>query len=110
MNARIVTQERTLLGEWTIVGLRTVKDAVKFHDPENCRPEKIPLTDGLLTALRSAHMHRKRLDEEEAEKKKRHAEEKLKRWKERARDQIVERKGREPRQKGAGGNGRNANS
>ena len=79
VNARIVTQERTLLGERTIVGLRTVKDAVKFHDPENCRPEKIPLTDGRLTAVRSAHMHhRKRLDEEEAEKKKRHAEEKLK--------------------------------
>ena len=39
VNARIVTQERTLLGERTIVGLRTVKDAVKFHDPENCRPE-----------------------------------------------------------------------
>ena len=80
MNARIVTQEpRTLLGERTIVGLRTVKGAVKFHVSENCRPEKIPLTDGLLTAVRSAHMHyRKRLDEEEAEKKKRHAEEKLK--------------------------------
>ena len=89
VNARIVTQERTLLGERTIVGLRTVKDAVKFHDPENCRPEKIPLTDGLLTAVRSAHMHyRKRLDEEEAEKKKRHAEEKLK-------AEEVERKKRE---------------
>lgn len=56
---------------------------------ENCRPEKIPLTDGLLTAVRSAHMHyRKRLDEEEAEKKKRHAEEKLK-------AEEVERKKRE---------------
>ena len=66
-----------------------MKDAVKFHDPENCRPEKIPLTDGLLTAVRSAHMHyRKRLNEEEAEKKKRHAEEKLK-------AEEVERKKRE---------------
>ena len=46
-----------------------MKDAVKFHDAENCRPEEIPLTDGLLTAVRSARMHyRKRLDEEEAEK------------------------------------------
>ena len=41
VNARIVTQERTLLG------LRSVKDAVKFYDPENLRPEKIALTDGL---------------------------------------------------------------
>ena len=80
MNARIVTQEWTLLGESTIFDPRTVKDAVKFKGPENCRPEKIPLTDGLLTAVRSAHMHyRRRLDEEEAEKKKkRHAEEKVK--------------------------------
>ena len=89
MNARIVTKERTLLGERTIVGVRTVKDAVKFHDPENCRPEKIPLTDGLLTVVRSAHMHYRRwLDEEEAEKKKRHAEEILK-------AEEVERKKRE---------------
>ena len=89
VNARIVTKERTLLGERTIVGVRTVKDAVKFHDPENCRPEKIPLTDGLLTVVRSAHMHyRKWLNEEEAEKKKRHAEEKLK-------AEEVERKKRE---------------
>ena len=48
MNACIVTQERTLLGERTIVGLTSVKDAVKFYDPENLRPEKIAVTDGLL--------------------------------------------------------------
>lgn len=79
VNARIVTQERTLLGERTIVGLRSVKDAVKLYDPENLRPEKIALTDGLLSAVRSAHMHhRQRLDEEEAEKKRKEADEKLK--------------------------------
>lgn len=50
--------------------LRSVKDAVKFYDSENLRPEKIALTNGLLTAVRSAHMHhRQRLDEEEAEKR-----------------------------------------
>ena len=70
MNARIVTRERTLLGERTIVGHTSVKDAVKFYYPENLRPEKIALTDGLLTAVQSAHMHhRQRLDEKEAEKK-----------------------------------------
>ena len=51
MYAHIVTQERTLLGERTIVGPRSVKDAVKFYDPENLRPEKIALTDGPITAV-----------------------------------------------------------
>ena len=75
----IVTQERTLLGEKTIVGPRSVKDAVKFYDPENLRPEKIALTDGPITAVWSADMHhKKRLGEEEAEKKRTEAEEKLK--------------------------------
>ena len=72
-------QERTLLGERTIVGLRSVKDAVKFYDPENLRPEKVALTDGPLAAVRSAYMHhRHRLDEEEAEKKRKEVKEKLK--------------------------------
>ena len=38
----IVTKERSRLWEQTIIGLRLLKDAVKFHDPVNCRPEKIP--------------------------------------------------------------------
>ena len=75
VNACIVTEERTLLGERTIVGLRMVKDAVKFHYPEKCITEKIPLTHGLLTAVRFAHMHyKKQLGKEEGEKKKRRAE------------------------------------
>ena len=44
------------------------KDAVKFHNPGKRITEKIPLTDGLLTAVRSAHkiMHyKKKLGEEE---------------------------------------------
>ena len=56
---------RKLMGRF----LRSVKDAVKFYDSENLRPEKIALTNALLTAVRSAHTHhRQRLDEEEAEK------------------------------------------
>ena len=79
VNAHIVTQERTLLGERTIVGLRSVKDAVKFYDPENLRLEKIALTDGPITAVRSAYMHhKKRLGEEGAEKKRKEAKEKFK--------------------------------
>ena len=103
MNARIVTQERT------IVGLRTVKNAVKFHNPENCRLEKIPLTDGLLTAVRFAHMHyKKRLDEEECRRESGKKEGRAREAK--TRDQIVAIKGIEPRQKGAGANDRKANS
>ena len=79
VNAHIVTQERTLLGERTIVGLRSVKDAVKFYDPENLRLEKIALTDGPISAVRSADMHhKKRLGEEGAEKKRKEGEEKWK--------------------------------
>lgn len=75
MNACIVMVERALLGERTIVGLRSAKDAVKFYDPGNLRPEKITLTDGLLTAVRSTYMHhRQGLDEEEAEKKRKEVE------------------------------------
>lgn len=40
VNARIATQERILLGERTIAGLRSVTDAVNFLDPELLRAEK----------------------------------------------------------------------
>lgn len=77
VNTHIVTLERALLGERTIVRLRAVQDAVKFHNPEHNRPEKLPLTDSLLTAVRSAHMcYRKCLEEEGAEKKKKEPEKK----------------------------------
>ena len=45
---------------------RLLRDKGERLDKE----EKIALTDGLLTAVQSAHMHhRQRLDEKEAEKK-----------------------------------------
>ena len=34
MNAHIVPQERCLLLERTIVGLRVVKEALRFQDPQ----------------------------------------------------------------------------
>ena len=55
-NACVVTQGRTLFEERTIVGLRVVKDAREFDDPRNCKQEKIPLTDGLLAAVRSPNI------------------------------------------------------
>ena len=46
------------------------KDAVKFHDPVNCRPEKIPVTKEMRKSVRFAHSaYRTRLDKEKGEKK-----------------------------------------
>ena len=55
VNARVVTKERSRFGEQTIVGLRLLKDAVKFHDPVNCRPEKIPVTKEMRKSVRLVH-------------------------------------------------------
>ena len=71
LNARVVTKERSRFGEQTIVGLRLLKDAVKFHDPVNCRPEKIPVTKEMKKSVHLAHLaYKARLDEEKEEKKK----------------------------------------
>jgi len=55
VNERIVTKERNLLGETTIVGLRAVKEALRFHDPQHSQPENVPITKDMKVALRSAH-------------------------------------------------------
>ena len=55
MNARVVTQDSTLLNEETIVGLRFVKEAVRFSDPIYHQPEKIVITEELKRSVRSAH-------------------------------------------------------
>ena len=65
VNARVVTKERSRLGEQTIVGLWLLKDTVKFHDPVNCRPEKILVTKEMRKSVRLAHSaYRARLDQE----------------------------------------------
>ena len=64
VNARVVTKERSRFEEQTIVGLRLLKDAVKFHDSVNCRPEKIPVTKEMRKSYKA------RLDQEKEEKKK----------------------------------------
>ena len=38
VNARIITNDRSLLGEKIIIGLHVVKDAVRFFDPVSSRP------------------------------------------------------------------------
>ena len=82
VNARVVIKERSRLGEQTIVGLRLQKDAVKFHDPVNCRPETIPVTKEMRKFARLAQSaYKARLDEEKEEKKKKLEETKRKKRK-----------------------------
>ena len=55
INARIVTQERALLGEKTIVGLHLLQDAVRFFDPVSNQPERIPIAQDLKWSVKLAH-------------------------------------------------------
>ena len=52
VNTRVVTKERSRLREQTIVDLRLLKDAVKFHEPVKCRPEKIPVAKEMRKSVR----------------------------------------------------------
>ena len=71
INAKIVNQERALLGENTIVGLHVLKDTVNFYDPITHQPEKIPVTKDLKKAVKLAHsVYKERLEmEKEVEAK-----------------------------------------
>ena len=55
IKAREVTSERSRLGEVTITGLRTIKEAVRFYDPVNGQPENIAITKELKRSVRLAH-------------------------------------------------------
>ena len=69
VNARIVTKDRALLGEKTIVGLHVIKDTVRFYDPELSRPQMIPVTEELKRSVRQAHSaYRDHLEKEKEEK------------------------------------------
>ena len=72
VNARIVTKDRALLGEKTIVGLHVIKDAVRFYDPELSRPQMIPVTEELKRSVRQAHSaYRDHIEKEKEGKEKR---------------------------------------
>ena len=74
-NARIVTKDRALLGEKTIVGLHVIKDAVRFYDPELSRPQIIPVTKELKRSMRQAHSaYRDRLEKEKEEEERKREE------------------------------------
>ena len=71
VNARVVTKERSKLGEQTIVGLRLLEDAAEFHDLVNCRLEKFPVTKEMRKSVRLADLaYKARLDQEMQGKKK----------------------------------------
>lgn len=79
----MVTSERSALGEVTITGLCTVKEAVRFYDPVNGQPENVAITKELKKSVRLAHtaypalLKAEKLGEErkreEAEQKKKEA-------------------------------------
>ena len=49
-----MAKERNRLGETTIIGLRAVKEAVRFHKPL-LRSENVPKTKDMKVAVRSVH-------------------------------------------------------
>ena len=97
VNAAIVTQERTLLSENTIIGLHVVKEAVRFFDPVSNQPEKIAITDDLRRFVRNAHAaYKERLERErEDEEKKRQEVQRMKEISEKAKkekERLLEKK------------------
>jgi len=55
VNNRVVTAERNKLGEVTINVIRATKDMVKFSDPQQQKPENVPINNKILSAARSAY-------------------------------------------------------
>ena len=94
VNAAIVTQERTLLSKNTIIGLRVVKEAVRFFDPVSNQPEKIAITDDLRRFVRNAHAaYKERLERErEDEEKKRQEVQRMKEISEKEKERPLEKK------------------
>ena len=97
VNAAIVTRERTLLSENTIIGLCVVKEAVRFFDLVSNQPEKIAITDDLRRFVRNAHAaYKERLERErEDEEKKRQEVQRMKEMSEKAKkekERLLEKK------------------
>ena len=55
------------LGEKTIIGLRTLREAVRFCDPIAGRPEQLEISPALKRAVKSAHASYKEQMEREKE-------------------------------------------
>ena len=63
------THDRASLGEKTIIGLRTLREAVRFCDPIAGRPEQLEISPALKRAVKSAHASYKEQMEREKEVK-----------------------------------------
>ena len=78
INARLVTKERASLGEASVIGLRTVKEAVHFYDPVENKPEKISVTKDLIRLVKCSYAsYRAKLEEEKKEANKKKMEEEI---------------------------------
>ena len=73
INARVITSDRSALGEVAITGLRTVKEADRFYDPVNGQPENIALTTELKQSVQSAAAYKARLEKGKQEDEKKRA-------------------------------------
>ena len=79
VNNRTVTLDRSGLSNRTIIGLRAVKDYVKFCDRAAMRPEKLHITKNIQSCVRSASIvYKARLAEEERQKEERSCKQKEK--------------------------------
>ena len=77
----MIGTDRTELGEASLNGNRTAKDAVNWYDPEHKRPENVPLTKDVVQSAVAAHKsYQNRLEtqrQEEAKKRARNLEQKI---------------------------------
>ena len=78
VNAQIVTEDRSSLGEKTIVGLCILREAVWFCDPVGHRPELLKISPALKQAVKSSHASYMKQREREKEIRKKQEEEELK--------------------------------
>ena len=97
VNTKVVTKERASPNERTIVGLRVVKEAVRFFDPVSNQPEKIIITDDMRRSVKSAHAkYREWLEreKEDKEEKKREAQRRkqISEQAQKEREKLVEKK------------------
>ena len=77
VNAQIVTEDRASLGEKTIVGLRVLREAAQFCDPEGHRPELLKISPALKQEVKSSHASYKKQRERDKEFIKKKQEEEL---------------------------------
>ena len=78
VNSRMLTAEGNKLSKEAINGLRNAKDMVKFSDPQSHRPERVPVTNKLLSSVISAHAAYRQKCEKEKEENERRRKEKEK--------------------------------